>query len=240
MVRKFGPKLKDDFKWDTYTKEHYEPQINSIIKNTSGKFGSGKDFIINNFSIKNNELVFEEQLHFNWMELYNQVYKLNVKSVYECGCGCTHHLININIIRPNIEIAGCDYSQSQIDLGYKYFNLEKYNFNNNIIVKDLTVENTVDEMKKYEFVYTHAVIMHLTDERAKYFLINMGKLSSRYIFLIENFMGSVKCNTPRRDPMSIISVLLSEFNIVFNLPPKYNENTMVKMQCILLERKPSN
>ena len=172
-------KNKDDWNWNTYTKDGYESELNRVaIKRT---------MLIKNFERNNAGIIFKDTppLHSNWKEIYEHVYKLNVMSVFECGVGACYHLINIHKICPTISINGCDYSQSQINLGYKYFNLETYDFKNNITVRDLSI--LFEPQKKYEFVYSHAVIMHLKDNKAKNFLLNMAKLSSKYIFLIENW-----------------------------------------------------
>lgn len=172
-------KTYDCFDWENYTQSHYEREMLMLIQQNN------LDLIINNFLHKENEIEFKDNLHPNWIELYHQVHKLDVKSVYECGCGCAHHLINIFKINNNIEIGGCDYSQTQINLGEKYFELDKFEFAKNLKVIDLTKElESVD--KTYEFVFTQAVVMHLSHDRAQKFLSNMGKLSNKYIFLIEN------------------------------------------------------
>jgi hypothetical protein len=63
--------------------------------------------------------------------------------------------------------------------------LENYEFEKNLKVIDLTKELEYID-KTYEFVFTQAVVMHLSYDRAKKFLFNMKKLSNKYIFLIEN------------------------------------------------------
>jgi hypothetical protein len=179
-------KTKDDYDWNTYTQNNYEKELNIFLENGDGN-GDGKDMIIKNFTAKDNELIFKDNLHPNWKEIYHQVCNLKINSVFECGCGCAHHLINIHRINSNIDINGCDYLQSQIHLGKKYFNLEDYPFYNKIFVRDLSQLDAINEDKKYDFVFTHAVTMHLAYNKAKNMLINMGKLSSKYIFLIENW-----------------------------------------------------
>lgn len=177
--------MTDDYDWNTYTEVSYEPQLSMFLK--QGDFNdNGKDMILKKFSIKNNKIFFEDNLHPNWKEIYNQFNNLNPNSVFEVGCGCGHHLINIHKINNNVEINGCDYSQSQINLGKKYFNMDKYPFFNKLFVQDFSILNHFIE-SKYEFVYTHAVTMHLSYTKAKNMLINMGKLSSKYIFFIENY-----------------------------------------------------
>ena len=81
---------------------------------------------------------------------------------------------------------GCDYSQSQIDLGHKYYGIGDYDFSKRLMVKDLTDATDLDKLGKHEFVFTHAVTMHLSYDRAVKFLLNMKELSTKYILLIEN------------------------------------------------------
>ena len=180
-MQQIGEKIKDDFVWDTYTKDHYEREMIEVIQKRDNQ-----DMIVNKFSEVNGEIVFHDNLHNNWKEIYHLVHKLGVKSVFECGCGCAHHLININKITPNVEINGCDYAQSQIDLGYKYFDLHKYGFAKRLTVTDMVDGENIGSMGTHEFVYTQAVTMHLRLVKAKKFLYNMKKLSSKYVFLIEN------------------------------------------------------
>ena len=175
-------KLTDDFSWDSYTEQHYEREMFDILQEKLNL-----DMIVTDFTEKDGEIIFNDKLHENWMELYHQVHKLGVKICFlSVDVVCAHHLININKITPEVTINGCDYSQTQIDLGYKYYELEKYDFANRLIVKDLTSSDGIKEMGKHEFVYTQAVTMHLAYDKAKKFLINMRDLSSKYVFLIEN------------------------------------------------------
>jgi len=210
-------KTQDCFNWDSYTESYYENEMSML----SEKYNL--DLIIDNFDIENNEIVFKNNLHNNWMELYHQIHKLKVSSVYECGCGCAHHLINIYKIDNNIDIGGCDYSQNQIDLGKKYFNLDSYPFKEKLKVIDLT--NDLYEIDKtYEFVFTQAVVMHLSYDRAKKFLSNIKKITNKYIFLIENINY--------HDFNQLISEVLPEFEKV-DLDKKYVD------YAILLKRKGS-
>jgi len=191
-------KTKDDFNWETYTQKHYEVEMINILQKQYNH-----DMIINDFDEVDGIIEFKDNLHDNWKEIYHQVHKLGVNSVFECGCGCVHHLINISKINPNIEINGCDYSKSQIDLGYKYYELDKYDFAKRIIVKDM-VDGDFESMGTYEFVYTQAVTIHLSLDKAKKFLYNMKKLSSKYIFLIENIR--------EHDYESLVTEIFPEFD----------------------------
>ena len=204
----------DDFNWDTYTQTNYEKQLIETTKQHTIILGSPEDENFNK-SFAN--------LHPNWKEIYHQIQKLDVKSVFECGCGCAMHLINIDILYPGVSVAGCDYAQSQIDLGYKYLNLEDCDFKHKIIQKDMTSELGIEEMGTHEFVYTQAVTMHLEHSKAYLFLQNMGKLSRKYIFLIENFNS--------HDYDNLLSDALPDFEKL------ENENKYVPNGAYLLRRK---
>ena len=199
-------KVSDDWNWDTYTEDSYEKELNVFLVKGDGN-GDGKDMIIKNSHVVNGELFFKDNLHPNWKEIYYQTHNLKINSVFECGCGCAHHLMNIYRINPQIDINGCDYSQSQIDLGKKYFQLGDYRFCNKIYVKDLSVPQNFGENEKYEFVYSHAVSMHLKHNKAKNMLMNMGRLSSKYIFMIENWTDSHNYD-------ALIAETLPDFEII--------------------------
>tara|TARA_R110002020_G_scaffold292094_4_gene507475 strand:- start:620 stop:1252 length:633 start_codon:yes stop_codon:yes gene_type:complete len=207
-------KTYDDFDWDTYTETNYEKQlIASTTQHTIIVKPSQDENFNESFA----------NLHPNWKEIYYQIHKLGVKSVFECGCGCAMHLINIATLYPQVSIAGCDYAQSQIDLGYKYLNLEDYNFNNKIVQKDMTKNSGIEELGTHEFVYTQAVTMHLEHHKAVSFLKNMGRLSSKYIFLIENYNS--------HDYDSLLSEALPDFERL------KNDNQYVPNSAYLLRKK---
>jgi hypothetical protein len=173
-------KTHDDFIWENYSLRYgSEIQTEFLHK--------GIDMIVSEVELDDkNELIFTDNLHPNWKELYHLIHKLKVKSIFECGCGCAHHLINSQKINPNLLVNGCDYSDSQIKLGVSYFGLEKYEFSKRLKVRDMTNIPDIESLGKHEFVYTQAVAMHLSDERVRKFLHNMSLLSSKYIFMIEN------------------------------------------------------
>ena len=196
-------KLYDDYNLDTYTTDDYEPQVFDRLTN-----GDKLDLLVTNFERdEKGELVFKDNLHSNWKEVYHFVDKLKVNSVYECGCGSGQHLINLRKLNAKILLEGCDYSQSQIDLGFKYLNLSEYDIHDKIYVMDMT-KDIPDTIGKFDFVFTQAVTMHLQHEKALKFLKNMGKLSGNYILLIENV---TKHNYPE-----LLKEALPEFEIVFD------------------------
>ena len=101
--------------------------------------------------------------------------------------------------------------------------MNSYPFKEKLKVIDLT--NDLHEIDKtYEFVFTQAVVMHLSYDRAKKFLSNIKKLTSKYIFLIEN--------PANHDYNQLISEVLPEFEKI-DLDKKYID------YAILLKRKDS-
>lgn len=213
-------KKHDDYNWDTYTQTDYKKQLETFLL-TGDANGNGKDMIVNNFSIVDGELNLKDNLHPNWKELYHQVTKLNVKKIFECGCGCAHHLINIYRINPEIDINGCDYSQSQINLGKEKFNLNQYPFSNKLYVKDLAIIQNIKDEDISDFVFTQAVTMHLEHNKAKNMLINMGKLSSKYIFLMENWS--------KHNYENLLSEALPNFKIIH----RPNDSYKYQNYCLL-------
>jgi hypothetical protein len=210
-------KQKDDYNWDTYTKTSYTREVLAAVN-------SGYDIIVKDFELdENGEVVIlnDKGLHANSKEIFRIIHKLKVKSIYECGCGCAQTLIGNQIINPELEVNGSDYAQSQIDLGYKHFNLDKYDFHKRLKVIDMTNIENIDSLGTHELVYSHAVTMHLSYDRAKMFLLNMKKLSSKYIFMVEN--------TTKHDYDKFITEIFPEFERIID--NKYIPNG------ILLKRK---
>ena len=169
----------DEYNWPAYTKE-YAAQVKHIEEASHLL----RSFTVNKSRLTKEGFQFDDNFHPNWMQIYNSIYKCAPKSVFECGCGGLYHLKNINTFFPDVRIGGCDLLQSQIDFGVKKFNVpDKILSNVNVI--DFTSENATDDLSKFEFVFSHAVMMHLSQNRALKFIENMVKLSSKYIFFIE-------------------------------------------------------
>ena len=82
-------KLRDEFNWESYTEE-YKQQLREIQANDK------QEFFITELSYSDEgKLLFFNELHPNWKELYSTVWRLKPKTVYECGCGGGYNLKNI-------------------------------------------------------------------------------------------------------------------------------------------------
>jgi SAM-dependent methyltransferase len=173
-------KEKDEYdSWDNYTQDYSNQIVNEMSKVHS--------LFITKFKFKNGGLMFydADNLHPNWKEIYNFVIEHDIKSVFECGCGSGQHLKNINIIKPSVELYGCDLLETQINFGKNQLKIDPFIFKNISVMNltDSTLYKKVD--RTFELVYTQAVIMHLNTDKAISFITNMLRLSSKYVLLIE-------------------------------------------------------
>lgn len=183
-----NPKLSDEYNWPVYTKE-YSEQLQEI------KEKDQQHFFVENYALDYNKgklsLRFKDNLHPNWMELYSTAFDLQPTSIFECGCGAGYHLKNLHTIMPKTYISGCDLLQSQLDLAKTfsdlpdtiYERLRVIDFTEPLNRKPFT--NNIGTFIQPEFVFSQAVVMHLSTENAIKFLTNMRNLSSKYVMLIE-------------------------------------------------------
>jgi len=170
--------MNDEFTWSTYTDDHYYPQQLEVIKNNL------HDHFIrpSGLTYTNGEIEFNDNLHPNSKELYYIIHKLQPKSILECGCGAGITLKNLEIIIPDAEIYGVDISEKQIEMS-KWFTKISDKIYNHMSVMDITKQMPD---RKFDFIFTNAVIMHLIQFRVIDALNNMKNASNKYIYLSEN------------------------------------------------------
>ena len=171
----------DEYKWEKYS-EDYIAQYHEM-RATSGDNGS--EWLLADWTVgSDGKISFKTKLHGNWREIYQCAFDLKPKSVYEVGCGACHHLANIKTLLPDCQVAGADLLQSQIDFGKKTF-AHNAEMMSNIRQIDFTQKSATNGLGKYEFVYSQAVVMHLSTENAHKMIRNMSAISSKYIMLVE-------------------------------------------------------
>ena len=185
--------MMDEFNWDTYTDEHYHPQQLEIMK--------VMDLFItpSGFTYTEDVIEFNDNLHPNTKELYHIVHKLQPKSILECGCGPGITLKNLEMVIPNAEIYGVDISEKQLNMS-KWFTKVSDKISEHMSIMDIT--NQMPD-RKFDFIFSNAVIMHLTPIRATSALNNMKNASNKYVYLSEN--KSPACN-------ALISIVEDIFN----------------------------
>jgi hypothetical protein len=191
-------KLNDEYNWENYTKE-YSGQLKQIEKDDN------QTFFITDYEEKEGEIVFKDPLHPNWKEIYAAAYDLKPESIFECGFGGCYHLKNLHKILPDTKISGCDLLQTQMDFGVEFSDVPD-SIKENMKIMDFTQNSLKYDVGKHEFVYSQAVVMHLNTERAKRFLKNMGKISSKYIVLSEGYKN-------HKDFFGMIRECLPEFEL---------------------------
>ena len=173
-------KTKDDYDWSRYTRT-YLWEIDHIRKDEQ------LDFLVQKSHVEGNELVFEDPLHENWKELYFQIHRLRPRSVLECGCGGCYHLYNIRKLMPDVEVNGCDLLASQIETAAAGKLQVPEDIRRRVIVTDFSEPAApVVIGRKFDLIYSHAVIMHLQHAKAVQFLKNMMELAGQYVLLVEN------------------------------------------------------
>lgn len=170
---------EDEYKWEHYTQE-YSDQVDQM----EAAPHQGSDFLVKKWAVTKGGIVFYDNLHGNWTGIYNKIYKLQPKSVFECGCGGMYHLKNIKTLFPKIDVAACDLLASQIKFGAKKFSVSE-DLLEHVTVRDFSAEDATEGLDTYDFVYSHAVIMHISGDKAPQFLKNMLAISNKHVFLIE-------------------------------------------------------
>lgn len=177
-------KLYDDYNWDTYT-QIYSEQTRGMLNGINDEHEK-YDFILKQSYFDGTKIVFLENLHENFIDIYQKILELKVSSVMECGCGPGHHLYNIKHLFPNIEIFGVELLESQCYHGFLDLKIPE-DFYNNIVIMDFSTPNIASLIgKSYEFVFSQAVMQHLNHYKALEFIKNMSHVSSKYIMMKEN------------------------------------------------------
>ena len=134
------------------------------------------------------DLIFYDNLHTNWMDLYNAVFKVEPDTVFEVGCGSGQHLANVYKILGNATVSGCDISAEQISFGKTILNIDPKIYDD-VQTLDFALQTVPQSLgKTYDVVYSQAVLMHLSYSNAYHCLENMIKISNKYVILIENPM----------------------------------------------------
>lgn len=175
-------KKEDEYIWSNYHNE-YVNQLEGLRKEY--------DFFIKEWAQTDDsdrQLVFNDKLHDNWKELYSTVFYLRPENIMEVGCGACYHLKNLSTIMPvGTSIGGIDLLVEQLEYGKKFSDLPP-TIIANLFYGDVSSKGFINN-KKFsgccDFVYSHAVLMHMSTERVIQGLRNMAKMSTRYIMLIE-------------------------------------------------------
>jgi ubiquinone/menaquinone biosynthesis C-methylase UbiE len=166
-------KIQDDYEWqNVYPASHF--QQTQQMENDGTLFE-----LPVNVQIINNKVFIPipgKDIHINHRIIFEKIIELKPKSVFEVGFGYGNNLVGIHRLLPEIELSGCDISWKQ-----HYMALQRYpeckNFN--LIVGDFLELDIPDN--SFDFVYSQAVIMHMSTERAMLALEKMVRISKKYV-----------------------------------------------------------
>lgn len=170
----------DNRNWKVYPREYAKQIIEDIIPN--------HDMFITSTDIDEDtgKLIFYNNLHANWMDLYSIIFNIYPKTVFEVGCGSGQHLCNVQTILPNAIVYGCDINSEQMDFGKNVLKIDS-DLYKNVQTLDFSLPTVPQSLgKTYDVVYSQSVLMHLSHDKTYSCLRNMLKISNKYVIFVEN------------------------------------------------------
>ena len=184
--RVMSKKYVDDFRWRSYTGFDYEPQLQHLSD-------TGFNFLLTEDLIDSLRLDIElkvDNLHAPHIALYRMCLQAKPKRILEVGAGAGYHMINLSRLLPLVDICGVDLLHSQIQLGNRLFP-EHSRILSKIEIVDFTKSSTIPIIESpFDIVYTQAVTMHLSYQKAIRMIMNMLAVSRKDVFLVEEFESS--------------------------------------------------
>jgi len=165
-------KLNDDYNWDVEYPSYHLWQTKDILSR-------GEQFFLKRFEIVNDEII--ANIHINQKFIYEFCLKNNPSSIYEVGFGYGNHLVNIyKVMKDKPRMAGCDRCRDQYINARKFHNINQYGIE--FTIGDFT---EIDVHEKYEFVYSNAVLMHMSTEKAKQCIEKMCNISTKWVMVLD-------------------------------------------------------
>jgi len=171
-------KLKDDYEWQNQYPNDHAWQTQYLEKNLNLCFEIPPYFSVDNGKIN----IYNGKMHENHILLYETILKINPLNVFEVGFGYGNHLYSLKKLLPQLNINGCEISYKQ-----KFMALNRYpllqNVEQNLLLGDfllLSIPNSV-----FDIVYSQAVLMHMSTQRAKQAIEKMCNISTKYVMSID-------------------------------------------------------
>lgn len=166
-------KLKDDYEWQTEYPNYHYWQTNDIVNIQNMDFE-----LSDNSEVVDGKIV-NHKLHENQVLLFETILKLQPKSVFEVGCGYCNHLISIKKLLPDVKIAGCDIGKRQLVAArIRYPQIKDF---------DIQCCDFLDYKikEKFDVVYSNAVLMHMSTEKATKCLEKMLTMANNVVFVLD-------------------------------------------------------
>ena len=166
-------KLQDDYEWQNVYPASHLQQTQQIEQKDElfelpidVKIVNGKIFIPNT----------TKDIHINQKIILEKIIEVLPQSVFEVGFGYGNNLIGIHRLLPEVELNGCDISWKQHYMALqRYGECKKFQ----LIVGDFLELDIPDN--SFDFVFSQAVLMHMSTERAMLALEKMVRISKKYV-----------------------------------------------------------
>jgi len=139
----------------------------------------GSDHRIRKSRIINDRIEWRDDISVVIKEICEYIYELNVKSVFECGCGSGIILQGIKTLLPEVFIAGCDRDQAEIRIGK--------NIDEKILQIDFA-KNNIHNLDNFEFVFSYGVTGTLERRDLLKFVENMYAISNHYFYIAKDYL----------------------------------------------------
>jgi SAM-dependent methyltransferase len=183
--------LHDMFNWDKYHL-HFRGEVAELEKDYTTGLKKNDYRFIDGHLVKANPDI--KPIHPLRFLIYETVLQLNPTSVFELGCGHGMHLHSLQVLKPDLVLAGIDRSAKQLEFLQESFP----DLQAQVAVKDATIAFDQDLIGKYDLGFTNAVIMHIHfAETHKVALANLFNTCRKYVILAErwknhSFMDDIK------------------------------------------------
>ena len=115
--------------------------------------------------------------------LYETILELNPTEILEIGCGGGDHLANLNTLIPGVKMNGIELLEGQLGT----LNSRHPGNSFNLSLGDITSSKFI--YQKTDLVFTHAVLMHITEKENRFSIAlnNVLNTGSRFVVLMENW-----------------------------------------------------
>ncbi|PHQ33059.1 class I SAM-dependent methyltransferase [Rhodopirellula bahusiensis] len=171
--------FQDDFNWETYTRDKYGPQQETLERELDLHLDDQARFDPETQSLQTGNL----KIHPNFHVVYETIGRLNPTSVLEIGCGGGDHVRNLQHLYPSMNVHGCDRSTGQI----QFLKDRNPSIADVVSQRDITMPLSKN-WATADLVFSQAVLMHIkTAVSHLVALSNMFHLANDAVVLMENY-----------------------------------------------------
>ena len=168
-------KYHDDFEWQSQYPIAHHAQTHDIETNGDFLFELPRHSSIENGKVKIPSY-YTKDLHINHRFLFETIIEKNPETVFEVGCGYGNNLVGIKRLLPEIKLFGCDISDKQLYVAtQRYYECKEFG----LMLGDFLELNIPKD--SFDLVFSQAVLMHMSTNRAMKALEKMVDISNKWI-----------------------------------------------------------